>query len=222
MHFQRKLHAQVLCILCGEFITLDELHEHLFHMHNKLHILLSEQGLYYFFIGSSVFVLMFISIKARSLQYSKLTKKNQNPIFFSWGLGALIKTDFYPVPSLHWMLGPTKHDAGTFYQLILYSSSLNPYKHVFHAFVYLLEAHIVIQHIALLPSWKSFCSPAFAFDVGWCMSLLGSFFTLCIKLVSVMCTEGSGCVQWPCVYAPTQEQPVLQSWHLCSVPSCYL
>lgn len=192
-------------------------------MHNKLHNLLSEQGLYYFFIGASAFVLMFISIKDRSLQYSKLMeKKYQNPVFFPWGLGAFLQTDCYPVPPLRWTSGPTKHDTGTFYWLILYSSNLNPYKHVSHAFVYLLEAHIVIQHIASHPTWKSFCSPAFAFDVDWCMSLLGSFFTLCIKFIPVMCTEGSGCVQWPCVYAPTQEQPVLQSWHLCSVPSHYL
>lgn len=54
-------------------------------MHNKLHNLLSEQGLYYFFIGASAFVLMFISIKDRSLQYSKLMEKNIKTLFFSLG-----------------------------------------------------------------------------------------------------------------------------------------
>lgn len=116
------------------------------------------------------------------------------------------------VSSLHWMADPTRHD-GTLYLLIVCSSiSLNLYKHIFMLFVYFVGAHIVIQCVASLPSWKPFCSPAFLNDVGWCLSLPGSICTVCIKTLSITCTEGSGCVQCPHVYAPTQEQPVLKSW----------
>lgn len=67
------------------------------------------------------------------------------------------KQTAFSVPSLHWMADLTRHDTATLYLLILCSSlSLNPYKHIFHAFCkFSRSTQIVLQYLASLPSWKS-------------------------------------------------------------------
>lgn len=138
------------------------------------------------------------------------------------------------VSSLHWMADPAWHKASahfTYWRKVRFfrssSISLNPYKCIFHAFrKFSRSTHIVLQHLASLPSWKSlvhFCST-------WAGVCLQEVVALSALTSSVVCTEGCACARWSPAYNTSPAAACAEvlttglsgpsglSWHHCNAP----